>query len=163
MSCASKLSIITATFALALSACFDSDELGGTAETTAGSGGDDTVAEYEDTSGGDEYDENWTAEGTGPDETTCRDAIDCLITCQSILIFNPQPEPDLSCFLECDMGLNTEEAYKLIKLAECIGNKCADEGACGPESSDSDCLTCIAANGSDLEPPGCIEEAAACQ
>jgi hypothetical protein len=91
--------------------------------------------------------------------------------CQSLLVFSMEPEPDLSCFLECDMGLTTEEAYLLIKLAECIGNKCAMDPdgdgpelpECGPDSSDNDCLICIAANGNDPQPVGCIEEAAACQ
>lgn len=149
-------------------ACFDSDELrsNNTTETTAA----ETVAVYgTDTTDG--IDENWTAEESGPGETTCRDAIECLVMCQSLLVFNNDPEPDYSCFLECDMGLTTEEAYKLIKLAECIGNKCATDpdGAgpeiapCGDEASDNDCLICIAANGNDPQPQGCIEEAAACE
>lgn len=140
--------------------CFDSDELRSSGETE--SSGGDTVTMYSDETA-DTSDDNWTAEETGPFETTCRDAIDCLVMCQVDLFLNPEPEPDLSCFLECDMGLSTEEAYLLIKLAECIGNKCADEGACGPDGTDNDCLMCIAANGQDPQPPGCLEEAAACQ
>jgi hypothetical protein len=158
-----------AVVALLLVGCFDSDEVA-SGESESESSGTDTVTMYnDDTDEG--SDDNWTAEDTGPGETTCRDAIECLVICQSALIFNPQPEPDLSCFLECDMGLTTEEAYKLIKLAECIGNKCAEDpdGAgmmvapCGPEGTDNDCLICIAANGQDPQPPGCIEEAAACE
>ena len=146
--------------ALALTACFNSDELPSSGDTT--SGGGDTVTMYSDESD-DDSDDNWTAEETGPGTTTCRDAIECLVMCQSLAIINMEPEPDLSCFLECDMGLTTEEAYLLIKLAECIGNKCAAEGKCGPESTNTACLICIAGNGNDPEPPGCIEEAAACQ
>jgi hypothetical protein len=153
-----------------LSGCFDSDELLRSSEASESSS--ETVAMYNDeTATG--TDDNWTDEETGPAETTCRDAIDCLVICQTALILNPQPEPDLSCFLECDMGLSTEEAYLLIELAECIGNKCASDpdGAgpdvpdCGPEpeTNDNDCLACIAANGQDPQPIGCIEEAAACQ
>jgi hypothetical protein len=152
---------------LLLPACFDSDELRSGNESE--SGGGDTVTMYNDET--EEGDDNWTDEETGPGESTCRDAIDCLVMCQSILILNPEPEPDLSCFLECDQGLTTEEAYKLIELAECIGNKCAadPDGAgpniapCGPEGTNNDCLICIAANGQDPQPVGCIEEAAACQ
>lgn len=137
---------------------FNSDQL-----TAADDDGttSETGAMYSDET--EESTDNWTAEETGPFETTCRDAIDCLITCQSLAIIDPSPEPDLSCFLECDQGLSQDEAYLLIKLAECIGNKCADEGACGPDSTDMDCLICIAANGNDPQPPGCIDEAAACQ
>jgi hypothetical protein len=148
--------------ALALIGCFNSDELPSAGDTTSVAADSDTVTMYSDESSG-ENDDSWTAEETGPGETTCRDAIDCLVMCQSVLIFNMDPEPDLSCFLECDMGLTTAEAYLLIELAECIGNKCADSGECGPESTDNACLICIAINGQDPQPPGCIDEAAACQ
>jgi hypothetical protein len=164
-----KLTVLAA--ALLLAACFDSDQKlssNGESETAGG----ETVTMYSDETDG-ESDDSWTAEETGPGETTCRDAIDCLVTCQTVLILNMDPEPDLSCFLECDMGLTTEEAYKLIKLAECIGNKCAEDpdGAgplfppCGPEpeTTDTDCLICIASNGQDPQPVGCIEEAATCE
>ncbi len=147
--------------ALALTGCFNSDELLGI-DGTSTSASSDTVTMYSDESG-DENDDNWTAEDTGPAETTCRDAIECLVMCQTAALLNMDPEPDLSCFLECDMGLTTEEAYLLIKLAECIGNKCADSGDCGPDSTNTQCLICIAANGTDPQPPGCIDEAAACQ
>ncbi|MFO7563418.1 MAG: hypothetical protein R6X02_12305 [Enhygromyxa sp.] len=147
---------------LAMVGCFNSDELARAEDSTSTEVGGDTVTVYSDETDG-ENDDSWTDEETGPFETTCRDAIECLVMCQSAAIFNNDPEPDLSCFLECDMGLSTEEAYLLIKLAECIGHKCADEGACGPESTDQACLICIAANGQDPQPPGCIEEAAACQ
>jgi hypothetical protein len=141
--------------------CFNSDELFAANDTGTSASGD-TVTMYSDESGS-ENDDNWTAGETGPGETTCRDAIECLVMCQSAAIFNMDPEPDLSCFLECDQGLTTEEAYLLIKLAECIGNTCAENGSCGPESTNNDCLICIAANGTDPQPPGCIDEAAACQ
>ncbi len=150
-----------------LTACFDSDELRSSNETGE-SGGAETVTMYNDEES--ESDDSWTAEETGPAETTCRDAIDCLVTCQTMLILNPMPEPNYECFFQCDAGLNTEEAYLLIKLAECIGNKCASvdpDGPapipCGPEGTDNDCLFCIASNGQDPQPLGCIEEAAACQ
>lgn len=146
---------------LALVGCFDSDELGGSNGDTTSEGGD-TIAVYEEDSEG--GDDNWTAEDTGPGESSCRDAIDCLVSCQAVLILNPQAEPNLGCFLKCDMGLTTEEAYKLIKLAECIGNQCTLQGSCGAEdSTTTDCLICVAANGQDPQPPGCQEEAAACE
>lgn len=145
-----------------LSACFDSDEIAGGDDEVGTTIGTESGAMYSDETAAD-TDDNWTAEETGPFETTCRDAIDCLIMCQSLAIIDPDPEPDLSCFLECDMGLSEEEAYLLIKLAECIGNKCAESGDCGPDGTDMQCLTCIAANGNDPQPPGCLEEAAACQ
>ncbi|WP_146658584.1 hypothetical protein [Enhygromyxa salina] len=147
---------------LVVGGCFDSDERLRASEDTGSGEAGETFAVYETDDEG--SDDNWTAEETGPSESTCRDAIDCLVTCQAVLILNPQAEPDLSCFLECDMGLTTEEAYKLIKLAECIGNQCTAQGACGAEdSSDTDCLVCIAGNAQDPQPQGCLEEAAACE
>ena len=50
-----------------------------------------------------------------------------------------------------------------ISADSVIGIKCADEGSCGPDGNDNDCLVCIAANGQDPEPQGCVEEAAACE
>ena len=143
-----------------LFACFDSDELRSAEDSTTTSGGD-TVTPYSDETA-DTSDDNWTAEDTGPSETTCRDAIECLIDCQADLIFNMQEEPDLTCFLECDQDLSTEEAYLLIKLAECIGNWCTMQGSCGGDATENECLICIAANGQDPQAEGCQEEAAAC-
>jgi hypothetical protein len=154
---------------LLLIGCFDSDELRSKDEGESEATGTTTVAMYNDEST-ESSDDNWTAEESGPGEITCRDAIECLVICQSARIFNPQPEPDLSCFYNCDQGLTAEEAYLLILLAECIGDKCAmdPDGAdplvapCGPDSTENDCLICIAANGQDPQPIGCEEQAAAC-
>ena len=143
-----------------VSACFDSDELR-SAEDGTSSTGSDTVANYNDDTA-DTSDDNWTAEETGPSETTCRDAIECLIECQAELIFNPQAEPDLTCFLECDQGLSVEEAVLLSELAECIGDWCTQQGSCGGDATENECLICIASNGQDPQAEGCIEEAAAC-
>jgi len=141
--------------------CFNSDELAG-ADDEGSTTSTDTGAVYNDdtdTIG----DDNWDPDETGPFETTCRDAIDCLITCMSLALVNNDPEPDLSCFIECDMGLSVDEAYYLFKLSECIVNQCAESGECGPDSTDESCLLCIAAYANDPEPPGCLEEAAACE
>jgi hypothetical protein len=146
--------------ALTVIGCFNSDELAGATGTTT-TGGTDTVTMYSDEST-DENDDSWTAEETGPAETTCRDAIDCLVSCYAAAVLNMDPEPNFMCFYECDMGLTKEEAYKLIELSECIGLKCTAEGSCGGEATDTDCLTCIAANANDPEPPGCEEQAANC-
>lgn len=147
---------------LALIGCFNSDERAGHDGNASVGAGSETYAVYDDDTNG-ESDDSWTPEETGSGETTCRDAITCLVMCQFAQIINMDPEPDLSCFLECDMGLSVEEAYLLIKLAECIGTQCAEIGECGPESTNNECLICIAAYGQDPEPPGCQAEALACQ
>lgn len=148
--------------ALVVLGCFNSDERPSAEETSTTEVNGETVTMYSDESEG-ENDDSWTAEETGPFETTCRDAINCLVMCQLALFFNPDPEPDLSCFLECDMGLSIEEAYLLIKLAECIGHRCVELAACGPGSTNNACLTCIASHGQDPQPQGCLAEAAACK
>lgn len=158
--------------------CFNSDEKV-RADDEAGSGSTETGAIYSDETAL-ETDDNWSASSETGD-TTCRDAIECLIECQYELIGNPDPEPDLSCFLKCDVGLTVEEALALLKLGECIATECLEIGECagaqdptgdtdsGTDSgtdtgpSDTDCLLCIAAYAMDPEPPGCMAEAAACQ
>lgn len=166
--------------------CFNSDEKVRSDEEV-GNASTDTGAIYSDETAV-ETDDNWTGTSETGD-TTCRDAIECLIECQYALIGNMDPEPDLSCFLECDKGLTVEEALALLKLGECIAAQCLEIGECagtdmdtgtgtdtgtdtgtgtgtdtgtdtGP--SDTDCLLCIAAYAMDPEPPGCMEQAAEC-
>lgn len=157
-------------FAL-LVGCFNSDEKV-RASDEAGSD-TSTGAMYSDETAV-ETDDNWTGTSETGD-TTCRDAIDCLIECQYELIASMDPEPDLSCFLECDQGLTVDEALILLKLGECIAQQCLDAGECAGADSgtdsgtgtdtgptDTDCLLCIAAYAMDPEPPGCMELAAEC-
>jgi hypothetical protein len=40
------------------------------------------------------------------------------------------PEPDLTCFLECEPGLTTNEVLHLFRLTECVTNKCIEQGVC---------------------------------
>lgn len=142
------------------------DELG---DDEAGEAGD--TDEAGDTGGDDESEgvnETDAGEGTdtGADEPTCRDGVDCLVMCQSLAAMDPDPDPenpDLSCFLECDEGLSDDEAYALIQLSQCIGDKCTEAGACGPDGTEEDCADCLSANSNDPAPEGCVEEAAACQ
>lgn len=61
---------------------------------------------------------------------TCRDAIDCVWGCAGELLASELPEPDLTCFLECEEGLTVPEALHLFRLTECVTNKCIDLGVC---------------------------------
>lgn len=169
--------ILSLSFSFALLVgCFNSDEkvrASDEAETSSTS----TGAMYSDETAV-ETDDNWTGTSETGD-TTCRDAIECLIECQYELIANDDPEPDLSCFLECDKGLTVDEALALLKLGECIAEQCLEAGECASADSgsdsgsgtdsgtdtgptDTDCLLCIAAYAMDPEPPGCMELAAEC-
>jgi hypothetical protein len=125
---------------------------------------------------------------SGDGTVTCRDAIECIVGCAAEFLDNPEPgtDPILACLFMCDAGLSEEEALKLIELGNCVVNECVEAGDCvvemdtdtdggtetggtetGGTDSDSDgemypCDNCIAAGIQDPQPPGCIEEAAAC-
>jgi len=107
-----------------LGACFDSDEKVAPAvdpTTTTGpvvtTTGDDTT-----TTGG--------SSTTLPPDSTCQDAIECVIDCALELQTSMLPEPDLTCFLECEAGLNADEVLRLFRLSECVTNYCIDQGQC---------------------------------
>lgn len=99
------------------------------------------------------------------------------------------PEPDLTCFLECEPGLTSDEVLDLFYLAECVTNQCIEDGRCdallpsestsstgGSSSSGSDtgsssttgldpvteCTNCVVGGMMDPQPAGCIELAAQC-
>lgn len=105
-----------------LGACFDSDEkpvpLSPTTSTTGplpGTSSTSTTA---------------ASTSTGTPEVTCRDAIDCVVGCAGELQMSNLPEPDLTCFLECEPGLTVGEVLHLFRLTECVTNKCIDQGVC---------------------------------
>lgn len=173
-----RISIALALIPALLLGCFNSDEKVRAADEV-GSESSETGTIYSDETAP-ETDDNWTMTSETGD-TTCRDAIECLIECQYELIGNMDPEPDLSCFLACDVGLTVDEALALLKLGECIAAQCLEIGECagsqdttdtGSDSgtdtgtdtgpTDTDCLLCIAAYAMDPEPPGCMEQAAEC-
>ncbi len=160
-----------------LGACFDSDEkpvpLDLTTSTTGP--GATTSGSSSSTSGG--------STSTGEPDVTCRDAIDCVVGCAGELQQSMSPEPDLTCFLECEEGLTIGEALHLFRLTECVTNKCVDNGVCdilvptetstgssssdggssssggsstggSPPGPDNPCLDCILANMLDPQPGG---------
>jgi hypothetical protein len=163
----------------------------GLAVTGACFNSDDKLVDEPGTTTGETYGPNPTTTEGGDETTTgedpevdCEDAIDCLIGCSSVLLdedFDPN-EPDLSCFIECESGLSVEEALELLRLTECLTNRCVEAGACdtldettggttggdtggtgdtdGPEFP---CLDCLSTLVQDPEPPGCTEEASACR
>ncbi len=168
-------SLLAATL-LAGASCFDSDEklrAAGTG-TTAGTTGLTPPDPWTTGQGG--------TSTTGPKpvpETTCRDAIECVFGCAAGLPMPLPPEPDLSCFLDCDMGLDEEEALKLLRLTDCVAMQCAEKGYCdagGTTGGDTGtggtaadpgmldpCTNCIFVNVQDPQPAGCLDEAAACE
>lgn len=150
-----------------LGACFDSDEkpvpLDFTTSTTTGVV--PTTTGSSTTSGG--------STSTGKPDVTCRDAIDCVVGCAGELQQSKLPEPDLTCFLDCEEDLTVGEALHLFRLTECVTEKCITNGVCdflvptdptgsssggessssGGESSSSGGSSSTGGSSSDGEPP----------
>jgi len=100
----------------------------------------------------------------GMGDLTCRGAIACLLNCALNVPPEPTPEPDLSCFLECEDGMTSEEVYDLFKFINCISNLCIDSGECDPNDLGGDvCTGCFINNLALDQPPGCEDEGLACK
>lgn len=112
-------------------ACFNSDEKFRQSGTTSTTGATTSTTAPDPTT-----ETTTTVGSTGEPDVTCRDAIDCIFECaaavQAKLQMDPDYEPDLSCFLDCEEKLTVQEAYKLLKLGNCASMVCSDLGACMP-------------------------------
>jgi hypothetical protein len=174
-------SIVALGAILSPASCFDSDEkYQPAAEATTTTGPSITTTSDGTSSTG-------SSSTTEAPEQTCRDAIECVVGCATELQAAMLPEPDLTCFLECEEGLTTEEVLHLFRLTECVTNQCMAQGRCdilvpmdtstgessssgGDSSSTGDtdgtrppeCLFCILGAMMDPQPPGCQEFASAC-
>jgi hypothetical protein len=125
----------------------------GTPTTDAGSTstGDATTGTTgaDDSSSGDETTEV-------PPEQTCRDVLMCVGECALTL--------DLACFQMCAEGLPPDEAAKAVQLGLCVGGSCFESGACSPDTlMEPKCLGCIFIGILSPNPPGCEDQAAACE
>ncbi len=112
-----------------------------------------------------------------PPDTTCKEVINCLVGCATDPDLWNNPEPDLSCFIECEDGLTVDEALKFLDLSECAAASCVDKGDCveeedfiGPNGESglpidpsSVCAGCIIGLLLDPEPPGCEGFAMECK
>ena len=103
-----------------------------------------------------------SAESSGGDETetppeqTCRDVLMCVGECALTL--------DIECFQMCAEGLPADEAANAAQLGLCVGGSCFGSGACSPDTlMDPKCLGCIFIGILSPNPPGCEEQAAACE
>lgn len=170
------LGLALAVGSMGLSGCFDSDEkYVPAAESTS------TTAPVT-TTGADSTSTSGSSSTTEEPDKTCRDAIDCVVGCATELQTSMLPEPDFTCFLDCEEGLNTEEVLTLFRLTECVTNKCIADGKCdfliptettgddpgGSSTGDTDgtrppiCLNCVLGGMIDEQPPGCLELASQC-
>ena len=150
-----RLPFLALPLLVSLGACFDSDEkvvpLAGSSSTT---GPIVTTADSStSTSSG--------STSTGDADRTCREAIVCVQNCVIQLQISMLPEPDFTCFLECEEGMTTDEVLKLFRLTECVTNECIDEGQCDllvPSDSTSTGEGSSSSSGSTggTRPPYCL-------
>jgi len=92
----------------------------------------------------------------------CRSAIACMVQC-ALNLPPPGPEPDLSCFLECQEGMSAQEVYDLFNFMNCVTDLCIEEGSCDPNDLGGDeCTGCYINNLALDEPPGCEAAGQAC-
>jgi hypothetical protein len=100
--------------------CFDSDEKYRPAvDPTTTTGLIPTTSSDSTTTSG-------SSSTTAEPDVTCRDAIACVFGCITQLQTSMLPEPDLTCFLECEPGLTADEVLHLFRLAECVTNVCIE-------------------------------------
>jgi hypothetical protein len=54
-----------------------------------------------------------------------------VVGCAGALQASMLPEPDFTCFLDCEPGLSVDEVLHLFRLTECVTNLCIEiEPAC---------------------------------
>ncbi len=175
--------------ALVSASCFDSDQkLQGPPVGTTGE--DDTTTTTTSTST-DTTGDLPGSSSTGTPPFTCEDAIACMVACGVQLGLSMDPEPDLSCLIDCvEEKLTVSETVDLLRLINCASDQCKELGACSSgatgtddtgtstgdssSSSTSDggggsgalidpCIDCIILYIQDESAPGCEEYANACE
>lgn len=164
-------------------ACFDSDEKAVPLSLPEGTTGPVLPGTSSSSEGG-------VSSSSGEAEVTCRDAIACVLGCATELQVSMLPEPDLTCFLECEPGMTVDELLDLFRLTECVTLYCIELGQCdilvptetsttsgdggdmtttgtdtgaGSTGDRFSCVNCVFGAVSDPNPPGCQEFADDCE
>ncbi|MFV8754157.1 hypothetical protein ACNOYE_26740 [Nannocystaceae bacterium ST9] len=140
------------------------DEVGDTStgESTDTTTTDTTESESTESSGSDEGDfipgdtTDTTETGDPPEPKTCREMLDCVFMCLGDL--------GLECLQTCGEGFDPAEVQKAGALVLCLGQVCADKDQCSlADLTNPTCVGCIGLGLFLPEPPGCEEQAMACQ
>ena len=101
-------------------------------------------------------DETETETGEPPEPKTCREMLDCVFMCLGDL--------GLECLETCGEGFDPAEAQKAGELVLCIGQVCVEKDLCVlSDLTAEDCIGCIGFGLFLPEPPGCEEQALACE
>lgn len=109
-----------------LGGCFDSDDTFRLGATTGEPDPDPSTSSSTTSMESSSSDSS----SSGIPDRTCRDAITCIRDCALSIGLDPNPEPDLSCFLDCEEDLTVREAYHLLRLANCAAEDCQMRDAC---------------------------------
>jgi hypothetical protein len=157
-----KLALLALALSVATGHGCTSDDLKAVTDGTTSTIGDDTTMGVIFTTG--DVDETTTT-GPGPDsETTCREALNCVINCAIALPENPPPEQEYGCFLDCEGDLSTEEWLALFAFSECLFNHCNNVTMECPDMNDEPtCLMCLVGGLGDIAPMGCEIQGQECQ
>lgn len=149
-------------------ACAKDPAIGG-AETDTGSAATDTASDEVGSTDTSTDTDTETDEGASfvadPTETetgdpvepkSCQEMLDCVFMCLGDL--------GLECLQTCGEGFDPAEAQKAGELVLCLGQQCVEKEQC--TLTDFTAETCVGCIGLGLflpEPPGCEEQAAACE
>lgn len=138
------------------------DEVGdtstGESETT---GTLDTTSESESTDTGSSEEGDFIPADTGetgelPEPKSCREMLDCVFMCLGDL--------GLECLQTCGEGFDQAEVQKAGALVICLGQVCTEKEQCSLDDlTNPDCIGCIGLGLFLPEPPGCEEQALACE
>lgn len=139
-----------------------SDDLKAVTDGTTSTSGDDTTMGVVFTTGA--VDETTTT-GPPPDsETTCREALYCVLNCAINLPDPVPPEQEYGCFLECEGDLSTEEWLRLFAFSECLFNYCNNVTMeCPDKDGEETCQMCLVSGLGDIPPMGCEIQGQECK
>jgi hypothetical protein len=97
-----------------------------------------------------------TETGDPVEPKTCREMLDCVFMCLG--------ELGLECLQTCGEGFDPVEVQKAGALVLCLAQVCVEKEQCSlAELTDPACIGCIGLGLFLPEPPGCEEEALACE
>lgn len=99
-------------------------------------------------------DETETETGDPVEPKTCREMLDCVFMCLGDL--------GLECLQTCGEGFDPGEAQKAGELVLCLGQQCVEKDQCA-EFTSEECIGCIGLGLFLPKPPGCEEQAMACE
>ncbi|PRQ08537.1 hypothetical protein [Enhygromyxa salina] len=130
-------------------------ESAGDSDTSSAESGDDPI-DTSDDEGNFVPMETDTETGEPPEPLTCQEMLDCVFECLGDL--------GLECLQACGEGFDPVEAQKAGALVTCIGQVCIEKEQCTfSDFTAEECIGCIGLGLFLPEPPGCEEQALACE